>query len=449
MPTTTRGRIYDLAEDYRNALEHRNQAAADRLATSWAQVASRLQADTTDLLGKIEAARAAGTPVKPAWLYQQRRLSSLTDAIVRETAEWAPYASSQVRAEAQRTVSQAQVEARNLAREAASTNLPGVAATFTGLNTENLATILGHLQPGGPLDDLMMRLGGEAAEQAASVLVHGLTTGKGSAWITRGLAQALDVPRWRAETIARTEALRAYRETSRQTYARSNVVGSWVWTAYIDRRTCVCCVVMNGSEHPVTETLDGHPRCRCAMVPKTKTWAELGLDPSLDTMGPPKAQLLDGKTWLANQPEGVQLALMGPGKHRAWKSGEITLDDMVARTHSDAWGSMRRERSLKEIRLGKNPNHLPDLPASSRVLPVDTKPKSKTPKARKPKRATAAQARELTCPYCHARPGAKCIQIISPDSEWASQNGKPMHGNGIHAERLAAAQAILDAAARA
>lgn len=361
MATTTGGTLQRLAKEYRDALEAHNADAATRLERSLTQAQARVNVELTHLVKKLEAARASGEPMSPAWLYQQKRLTSLTDAITREVRAWAPYAASQIRGQALAAVEMGQTHAQALAREAARLERPGVEATFTDVDLANATQMTAHLTPGGPLRVLLERTGGEAVQAATAALVQGVALGKGSAWVTRELAKALDIPRWRSETIARTETMRAYRETSRQTYASSNVVGSWYWQAYVDRRTCVACVVMNGTEHPVTETLDGHPRCRCAMVPRTKTWAELGLDPSLDDLHPP-APLPDGKAWLTAQPEPVQVALMGPAKHHAWKTGEVTLDDMVARTHHPAWGSMRRERSLTEIRLGKNANHFASVP---------------------------------------------------------------------------------------
>lgn len=369
MPTTHGSRLAELADAYRAALEARNAAAVDRMARAWLTAQQRVNVEMASLVSKIEAARLAGVTPSPAWLHQERRLAQLTETINASVREWLPHAQAETSHLANLAMAEAMEHAQALSREAARTGLPGLEAEFTDINPANLTQLLAHTAEGGPLHALLAGIGKDMADAATNVLIQGVTVGKGSAWITRNLASTLDIPRHRAETIARTEALRVYRETSRLTYASSNVVGSWVWTAAIDRRTCPACIVMDGTLHPVTETLDGHPRCRCAMVPRTKTWGEI--DPSLADLPDTRPPVTLGKDWLTAQSPSVQRAVMGPGKWEAWKRGDMTLEDMVARTHSPEWGTMRRERSLIEIREGRNANWMPELdaPLKSRYTP--------------------------------------------------------------------------------
>lgn len=353
MATDTGSRLQERAQAFRDALEDQNQDAANRMTRAWASGAQRVELEVQALLSKIDAARLAGVKVNPAWLYQERRLASVLDQMVAELRRWAPLAEETIRRNAYQAAASAQDQAKALTREAASASLPGVEASFTDLNPENMASILGHLAPGGPLRDLLGSLAMQSIQAAEDAILRGVILGKGSAWIARELNKALDVPRWRAVTIARTEALRAYRETSRLTYQKSNVVGTWVWTAALDRRTCPACLALHGQEFSLEEHLDGHPRCRCAMVPRTKTWAELGLDPTLDDMRP---TIITGEEWLAGQGEATQKAVLGPGKFALYRDG-TPLADFVARTHSAAWGTMRRERSILEIQRGRNADY--------------------------------------------------------------------------------------------
>ena len=92
------------------------------------------------------------------------------------------------------------------------------------------------------------------------------------------------------------------------------------------------------------------------MIPKTKTWAELGLDPTLDDIHPP-IYVEPGTAWLQRQTPLTQRAVLGPRKLELWLAGDITLEDMVARTRSPEWGTMRRERSIREILEGRNANY--------------------------------------------------------------------------------------------
>src|SRR5690606_11280775 len=74
--------------------------------------------------------------------------------------------------------------------------------------------------------------------------------------------------------------------------------------------------------------------------------------------------------------------LMGRAKFDAWTAGQITLDDMVARTYSPAWGTMRTERSLKAILEDRNANWVDQV-----ATPVNVGPKP--PPNPQMKRATA------------------------------------------------------------
>lgn len=363
MPTTDAGALLEKAQAYRDALEDGNQAAVDRMSRSWALAAQRLELEVQQLTDKMEAARRAGVDPSPAWLYQQRRLSALTDSIREEVRRWSPHASEEAREAAYRAARDAQRQARDLAREAARVSLPGLEASFTDLAPENMASILGHLAEGGPLSDLMAGLAGEAVDAAEAALLQGVVLGKGTDWIATQLRRAIDIPRWRAETIARTEALRAFRETSRETYRRSNVVGSWTWTAALDRRTCPACLALHGQEFTLDEHLDGHPRCRCAMVPKTLSWADIS--PELADLPDTRPTIQTGEEWLAQQSPLTQRSILGPRKYGLWSDGKITLQDMVARTSSPEWGTMRRERSILEMTQGRNANYrdaVPDTP---------------------------------------------------------------------------------------
>jgi SPP1 gp7 family putative phage head morphogenesis protein len=192
----------------------------------------------------------------------------------------------------------------------------------------------------------------QAAADVTQALVNGAARGWSQAKMRREATQSLALTHTRATTILRTESMRSYRAAAGETFqANTHTLAGWVWTSALDRRTCVACAVMNGTLHSADETLDGHPRCRCAMVPRTKSWRELGVDLPDD-----RPAVASGIDWVNAQPVPVQQAIMGPRKYAAWKAGEVTLEDMVARHHDRDWGTMRTERSLKSIRAGRHAN---------------------------------------------------------------------------------------------
>ncbi len=61
-----------------------------------------------------------------------------------------------------------------------------------------------------------------------------------------------------------------------------------------------------------------------------------------------------GRELFADLSSNVQIKILGPAKWAAWKDGKVTLDEhpltgIVGRRHDPVWGSMRYERSLREI----------------------------------------------------------------------------------------------------
>lgn len=338
---------------------------------AWAQAYHRARVDYDTLLAKIAAAKAAGQPLSPAWLYQQDRLKGAISTTKVQMAKYAAAASEQVKAAQWSAVQAATKHAAKLGTTALVG--AGIHGGFTELNPDNLRHLVGFLADGSPLDHLFGSLAVESAAQARQALIIGMAHGKGSIWMAQQVDAALDLPRWRAETIMRTETARVYRAAASETYqANAEVLEGWVWTAALDSRTCPACLVMDGTLHPIGSTLDGHPRCRCAMVPRTKTWAQLGVGDAPDTRPPVRS----GKAWLEAQAPSVQRAILGPAKFKAWSSGQVTLDDLVARTKSPTWGTMRRERSLIEIEQGRNANWVDAVEAPMEPAPLTANPKA-------------------------------------------------------------------------
>lgn len=355
-PGVRQGRIYEMADQFQRELALSQQAAQDQILASWARAYDGIRAEYQGLLDKIAQAHADGKPPSPSWLYQQERLANAEAVARQEMARFSREAQNATLSAEQAAVGASARHHGALGQEALSQ--ANLAATWVQPDPDTLRHLVGTLADGSPLAELFAGMGAEVAEQARDALIQGMVLGKGPAWMARQVAPALDMPRHRAVTIMRTETQRVYREAARETYqANADVLQGWVWTASLTRRTCPACIAMHGTIHPVTETLDGHPRCRCAMVPRTPSWADLGVEGVEDARPP----LESGKDWLEAQPASTQRAILGNAKWSAWKAGEIDLDDVVARTHSPDWGSMRRERSLVEIREGRNANTLPSI----------------------------------------------------------------------------------------
>jgi len=177
-------------------------------------------------------------------------------------------------------------------------------------------------------------------------LTRGLALGLGPEVIRRLIQQMMGMVLTRALRIARTEMLRAYREAARRNYqANSDVVKGWIWHSALNERTCAACWAMHGTVHRLEERLDDHVGGRCTAVPLTKTWAELGFEGIPETTLPIERGV---DVFQRLNPE-MQQEILGAAKYAAWKDGKFGLEDLVGRKYDGRWGSMRYERSLKEL----------------------------------------------------------------------------------------------------
>lgn len=119
-------------------------------------------------------------------------------------------------------------------------------------------------------------------------LADGLTQGKNPREIARELADDVDFDERRAETVARTEIIRAHAEGQLNALEALGVeeVGVAVeWSTAGDERVCAECEPMEGVVLKLEEAhgmLPRHPNCRCAWIP-----ANVGEDDSgqKDTKG--------------------------------------------------------------------------------------------------------------------------------------------------------------------
>ena len=138
----------------------------------------------------------------------------------------------------------------------------------------------------------------------------------------------------RAQVIARTELIDAHRNAAHASHdANRDVLAGWVWWAELGPRTCPSCVMQHGKLHDLDEPgpLDHH-QGRCARVPRTKTWAELGYDvpesrPAIET----------GLDWFNRQPEGVQRSILGTKRFEAWQEGDYPADKWSVRRETVGW----------------------------------------------------------------------------------------------------------------
>lgn len=130
--------------------------------------------------------------------------------------------------------------------------------------------------------------------------------------------------------------------------ANTDIVKGIQQVSVLDNRTSDICIAYSGQSWDI-ETLEpifgstlpfngGPPRhfnCRSTIVPILRSWEELG---ALGAALPEKLKKrLDGKPpgditfdqWLRGKSKSFQIKLLGPSRARLWRSGDITLTQLV------------------------------------------------------------------------------------------------------------------------
>lgn len=138
----------------------------------------------------------------------------------------------------------------------------------------------------------------------------------------------------RALVIARTETLDAHRAAAEVAQAQhADVLAGWSWLAKLDALTCRSCWAQHGRTHPLSEAgpLD-HQQGRCARLPVTRSWADLGF-----AVEEPPSLMPSAEDQFAALTEAEQIRVLGRRGHAAWLAGEFEMDSWSARRTTPDW----------------------------------------------------------------------------------------------------------------
>ncbi len=328
----------------RRALVDIQQRASIKLADRYTSVTDRLSHDLAAVTRDIDKARDEGDRVNVAWLYRQARYRVLLSETRRATIGFMGRALGVIQAAQLDAAAGMGDDVARLGERAMGTFPPGVTVPHFGrLHEGALDRIVGNASDGRPLGLLLAEIVPEHVDNVRDALASGVAAGRRTADISREVHEKSSLTLSRASTIARTEIVRAQREASLEVMADPDgILGEWVWDAAAD--ACASCQAQHGSIHPVSEIMASHPNCRCTMVPRPPSWAALGFDGIEDD----RPIIQSGEDRFAAMTARAQLAILGPGKYDAYRTGRITLADLVKHTHSERWGPGTREASLAE-----------------------------------------------------------------------------------------------------
>lgn len=140
-----------------------------------------------------------------------------------------------------------------------------------------------------------------------------------------------------ATTIARTGLNEIANQAHAALYEQNrDVTKAYEYVATLDGRTTAVCMALDGRvfayDDPNRQMPPQHPNCRSAIVPVVD-WEGLGVEPP----APGKRASADGpvsattnyEAWLRSKPESEVASIIGPGRAKLFKSGKVSLRDLV------------------------------------------------------------------------------------------------------------------------
>ena len=335
----------EAVEQFRKLLLAEDKRAAAEIVRAYASVYQRLRRDTQSL---VRTAQREG--LKPWQVMRMNRMKELEKQFLRNANRFAQIAGTDITGSQRRAVGLARnatqsITGKGLPRGITLENLARIGIEWNRLPDEAFANFIGMAGDGKPLGLLLDELGAEAAPKVRAAIGQGIALGKGPAETAELVRIASGMPLSRALTIARTETNRAFREASRLQYAANpNLIKGYRRSSTKDGLVCMACLALDGTFYETNEPLDSHPNCRCAIVPDTLTYEDLGLDVPM----PPPVET--GQEWFARQDEATQRKMMGQtARFEAWKSGQVSLDDMVQVRSDPRWGKTASVKPLKEL----------------------------------------------------------------------------------------------------
>lgn len=215
--------------------------------------------------------------------------------------------------------------------------------TQIGHASTHIQLIAAKAQPAAPTlvqhvtqvsSDLYGTFGTEASQGVMSALMMGISLGSPVSYIMHSVTKALTVSLHRALVIAGESLIGAVRGASHATMAaNSDVAAGWLWIADIGETPtpCIACILMHGTKHPLSETMQSHVRCRCQMV------TYFADNPDIAGQS--------GKDWFLAQDAATQEEILGSARYALWRQHRISLDEMIG-TDSDG---IIYVRPLKEL----------------------------------------------------------------------------------------------------
>lgn len=328
--TTTLQLQAQLAADLARITDEQTRALTSAWADAWDEVAADLQAAVLELV-------AAGSRVTRGQVLRATRLRTVLGVIADNLTTLAKDAGVLIVGDLQTVIdqagaAQARIVDSQLPHRSDLVNLDAWGRTedkalsaMVKRSTEQVTSLT------RPLDtdayaavrrELIRGIAAGTNPRATAVRIVKRTEGRFNGGLTRALV------------IARTETLDAHRVAAAEGQAQhADVLQGWAWLAKLDTRTCRSCWAQHGTVHDLSDPgpLD-HQQGRCARMPKTRTWADLGLD-----LDEPASAMPDAAAAFNALSADQQRTILGGKGYDAWVRGDFPMDAWSQLRTSDGW----------------------------------------------------------------------------------------------------------------
>lgn len=299
------------------------------MAQRWLQVERALDGNMAALAERMSNIARDGGTVTGGMLWQESRYRILLSQLTDELGKYTRYADRTI------TDRQAQLARLGIDHAVSAIEAQGVRSGFARLPVEAVQNMVGLAGDGSPLRTLLQASWPDAAQGMTNALVRGVALGWNPRKTARAMAAGSTRSLDRMMKVARTESLRVYRESSRQSYINSGVVTGYARIATHDKRVCPACLMDEGHVYELNEEMPEHVQGRCSMIPYCR--------------GVPNPQWKKGEEWFNEQDAATQTSILGKGKYEAWQAGRFDLGELVTVKPNATWGDSLQVTSLRDL----------------------------------------------------------------------------------------------------
>ena len=337
--------VVTIAWQFRGRLLAADSAASRSLIEAYRPVWTGIKSDIDSLI-----AESVDRQLGPAQVERLARLQKIERQIASEMTKFSAFAGGRITTAQSQSVALALQSVRRSVDAALPLGIDTRLLARAGIEWVNLPAeafvqFVGFSQDGAPLSKLLDQIGPGVRQGVTESIGEGLARGLSPRDTAVLVRNRVGMGLTRALAISRTETLRSFREASRLQYAANgNIVKRYRRVSAKDSRVCMACMALDDKVYELDQPLDEHVNGRCAIIPETVTYRDLGIPVD---QAPFNRETAEG--WFAKQPESTQLQMMGPARFEAWRAGDFEWADMAKVESNPIWGDQAVTKPVSEL----------------------------------------------------------------------------------------------------